>query len=281
MSARVVTRREWGARAASAAGNQIGAHPLGVAVHWEGPGMGSRPHAACYALVRQIQAFHMDTRGWADIAYSFLVCEHGAIFEGRGLGRGSAANGTTEANRDFYAVCGLVGEGDAVPVELLDGISDAIGLCRIGGAGIVVVGHGDLFQTACPGPALRAFVKAGARHSAAPKPAPAPAPKPKPAPKPAPVPSSKPAPKPATSSPRATATVRRLLSYVPGRPMMTGPDVVAVQHQTGVTPDGTFGPATARAVKAFQVRYWPHDRSAWDGTVGPKTARALGLTWAG
>jgi len=277
MSARMVTRAEWGARTPTAAGNRIGAHPLGVAVHWEGPKMGSRPHSACAALVRSIQDFHMDKREWADIAYSFLVCEHGSIFEGRGLGRGSAANGTTKANADFYAVCGLVGEGDAVPVALLDGISDAIALCRIGGAGRAVVGHGDLFGTECPGPALRAFVKAGAPHSAAPKPAPAPAPKP--APKPAPVPSSRPAPKPATA--HATATLRRLLAYVPGRSMMTGADVATVQRLTGVDADGTFGPATARAVKAFQVRYWPHDRSAWDGQVGPKTARALGLTWAG
>lgn len=34
--------------------------------------------------MRQIQNFHMDTKGWSDFAYSFAVDEDGTIFEGRG-----------------------------------------------------------------------------------------------------------------------------------------------------------------------------------------------------
>ncbi|MFB7411448.1 hypothetical protein ACFCZ2_30140 [Streptomyces sp. NPDC056202] len=41
-------------------------------------------HADCAAQVRGIQAFHMDSNGWSDIAYSHLACVHGYLFQGRG-----------------------------------------------------------------------------------------------------------------------------------------------------------------------------------------------------
>ncbi|MEV0972045.1 hypothetical protein [Microtetraspora glauca] len=90
-----VTRKEWGARAPR------GPHtPLptarGVKVHYEGstvPTALLADHAKCITTVRQIQAFHMDTNGWNDIAYNLLVCPHRYVFEGRGAPILSAANG--------------------------------------------------------------------------------------------------------------------------------------------------------------------------------------------
>ena len=38
----------------------------------------------CMGLVRGIQNFHMDTRGWNDIGYSFLIGGDGNVYEGRG-----------------------------------------------------------------------------------------------------------------------------------------------------------------------------------------------------
>jgi len=111
-------------------------------------------------MVRSIQAFHQDSRGWADIAYNFLVCQHGLIYEGRGLTRGSAANGTTAANLSYYAICAITGEGDPTPTALISGLQSACQMVRDHGAGSVVVGHRDLFQTACPGTFLYAQVKA-------------------------------------------------------------------------------------------------------------------------
>lgn len=158
----ILTRAQWGARAASGDGNALNATPDGVVIHWEGPRMGSRPHSECGAVVRGIQAFHMgDQRGWSDIAYNLLVCEHGVIFTGRGRGRGSAANGTTDSNRRFYAVCALVGQGDPQPLALITGLKDAVALCRSWGARSAVLGHRDTNATACPGDALYAEVKRG------------------------------------------------------------------------------------------------------------------------
>lgn len=155
------TRSQWGARATRGNGNDIAAHPAGTAVHWEGPAMGSVAHSQCDGIVRSIQAYHQDSKGWADIAYSFVVCQHGVIHEGRGWKRGSAANGTTAANLAYYAVCGLTGKGDDTPPALVQGIKDACDMNRAHGAGHAIVGHLDLFATACPGPDLMAEVRKG------------------------------------------------------------------------------------------------------------------------
>ncbi|TMW41483.1 hypothetical protein DOY81_013436 [Sarcophaga bullata] len=37
-------------------------------------------------LIRDIQSFHVDTQGWNDIAYNFLIGSDGNIYEGRGWG---------------------------------------------------------------------------------------------------------------------------------------------------------------------------------------------------
>lgn len=63
--------------------------------------------------MRDIQAFHMDTRGWSDIAYSFCVDDDGTIYEGRGVG---VAGGHTEGrNSVSHAIC-LMGNYQQRPV---------------------------------------------------------------------------------------------------------------------------------------------------------------------
>ena len=85
----MITRAQWGARPYRPGGNTFAPRLAGVTIHWEGPGIGTRSHDRCDELARQIQAFHMDTRGWTDVAYNLMVCEHGHVFEGRGRYRGN------------------------------------------------------------------------------------------------------------------------------------------------------------------------------------------------
>jgi hypothetical protein len=42
--------------------------------------------ASPQARLRQIQSFHMFTRGWCDIGYNYLVSRDGRIWRGRGAG---------------------------------------------------------------------------------------------------------------------------------------------------------------------------------------------------
>ncbi|WGX98717.1 hypothetical protein [Nocardioides sp. L-11A] len=150
----VVPYAQWSTRArgATRASHPIGA-TKGVTLHWEGPHMGVFPHGRCVDKVQSIQAFHRDSRDWADIAYNAVVCPHGVIYEGRGPGVKSAANGNTEDNDDWYAVCYLGGERDGFTDAGKGGMIAAVDwLRRAGGAGLLVNGHRDHKATDCPGP---------------------------------------------------------------------------------------------------------------------------------
>lgn len=147
-----VSRREWGARYAQGSGSIPG--PIyGVTLHWEGPHMGDWPHSQCARKVKTIERFHAVTRGWSGIAYTAVVCPHGYVFEGRGVGVRSAANGTSNigGNDHWYAVCYLGGEGDGLTAAGKQGYADAIAWLRNNGAGHKVNGHRDHHPTECPG----------------------------------------------------------------------------------------------------------------------------------
>lgn len=149
---KLITRAQWGARAPRA---RPGEDFTGGTAHWEGPHMGTFPHASCPAKVRGIQAFHMDARGWSDIAYNAVVCPHGYVFEGRGQGVRSAANGTNVGNDSDGAVCYLGGEGDPFTPEGAAAMADALHWLSPGGQRHA---HRDWKPTTCPGDTIAAWV---------------------------------------------------------------------------------------------------------------------------
>ena len=159
-----ITRSQWGARAPRGSRNSINARPLGTAIHWNGPSCAAsiRDHSRCAGFVRGIQNFHMDVRRWSDIAYTMFVCPHGDLFEGRGKGVGTAANGTNHGNANYYAIYLMWGKGDGTPPKaMLDAAAEGVALCRSWGAGQVVTTHNALLPTECPGAEITGLVKAG------------------------------------------------------------------------------------------------------------------------
>lgn len=156
----IITRSQWGARPSR--GTSRLTAPSGSTAHYEGPQMGDFPHSSCASKVRGIQAFHMDSRGWTDIAYNSIVCPHGYIFVGRWWGVRSAANGTNAGNDAHYAHCALLGVGDAFPEACKRAMKKAFELARMdGSAGAQRKVHSDWKATACPGDPIRDWVRAG------------------------------------------------------------------------------------------------------------------------
>jgi len=113
----------------------------------------------------------MDSRGWADIAYNWVVCPHGYTFEGRGWGKRSAANGTNNCNSIYHAVCYLGGEGDPF-TEPAKGQFVAVRDAWNGryGRQAVVVPHSSCVATACPGDTIRNWIKSGLPGGSVPAP---------------------------------------------------------------------------------------------------------------
>lgn len=217
----IVSRAKWGARSPeSRIATVWGRRTEFVVHHSEGP---------TTQTIKSIQNFHMDVRGWSDIAYSFLVRDDGTIYEGRGwLTVGAHATGH---NTSGIGVCYI---GQNAPTEAAKRSIRALYdyACDQAGHALLKRGHGQLSQnsTDCPGSALLAWVKAGMPVEAAPKP---------------------PAPVPATAPPW------------PGRvliecdPEMHGDDVLSWQRQMrkrgwSITVDGFYGGASADTAEAFQ-----------------------------
>lgn len=172
-----LSRAEWGARAAE---GSSGITPAGNTTHYEGNKLGTAyGHEKCNSIVRGIQAYHMDSNalapgGAVDIAYSSLICIHGYIYEGRWLGRRTAANGDTRGNQISYAHCGLIGPDDEPPAALLRGLHDVVLFFEQHNSGKNRWCHKDWFNTACPGVPLCTYTKSSLSHSPTPTPTPTP-----------------------------------------------------------------------------------------------------------
>lgn len=168
---KLVTRKAWGAKPSKGSLTRV-SNLRGVKVHYEGtyvPKYLADDHSMCTPRMRQIQASHLANtkENYTDIAYNYVVCPHGYVYEGRGAGYKTGANGSQALNGQDYAVMGMLGNSGLVkpPAAMLNGILDAINLCRTkGSAGKWIGGHRDGYATACPGEPLYAWVKAGAKR---------------------------------------------------------------------------------------------------------------------
>jgi len=137
----------------------------GVKIHYLGTPFSVASHADCTAHVKQVRISHLanTAENYSDIAYNFLVCRHGYVYEGRGYGKRTGANGNQELNRGHYAVCVLLGSsGDTKPTdEMVDATREVISNLRAKGAGSDILGHRDGYATSCPGDAMYSLVKSG------------------------------------------------------------------------------------------------------------------------
>jgi hypothetical protein len=166
VSSTLITRAAWGARAPKNTTPLVASEQRGTAIHYSAAESDRVAiHDDCARRVRAIQAFHMDGRGWADIAYNYLVCHHGYRFAGRGLGIRSAAQGTNAGNDGYHAVCflGFDREGRMdVTGEAKRAIADCIATVRARYPHATAVRpHSAFHSTACPGDELRAWITAG------------------------------------------------------------------------------------------------------------------------
>jgi len=122
----------------------------------------------CKARVRAHQNYHMDTNGWCDIGYNFLVCKHGDIFEGREDSLIYARGAHDSINCNGLGICALgyfhTPYNDQPTPEMIGSIEafiawqwDALGRSPYGTGTYggntenIIGGHRDVSATACPG----------------------------------------------------------------------------------------------------------------------------------
>jgi N-acetylmuramoyl-L-alanine amidase len=166
---KLVTRKQWGARRPKRVTRLRPSR--GVVVHYSASDADEQSkHRNCAARVRAIQRFHMDTKGWNDLAYTYVTCRHGYVFEGRGPNARTAANGTNAGNDDYLAICFLGDDTrgrDDVTAKGRQALIDARKhLLKVHPHARETVGHRDVARTTCPGDELYGYVRSPAFRQA-------------------------------------------------------------------------------------------------------------------
>jgi hypothetical protein len=143
------------------------------------------------AILRGFYDFHTgSTRGWADIAYNFLIDGDGGIWEGRaGSIEGPVAGDATGGNQGFTQLVCLIGNFEVASpspaalgslVELMAWLAERYDVSTASDAAVsfvsrgsnlhpagaevttpTITGHRAMSQTSCPGALLNEYVVAG------------------------------------------------------------------------------------------------------------------------
>lgn len=243
----VVSRGQWGARAPKR--RKVGKLTAKTTGHWNGPKVPVTKHESCPSLIRGIQNYHMDGRGWSDIAYNFVVCQHGVIFEGRGLNVENAGQGTNVGNRTSHAVLMLSGLGNTFPKKQKDGFRSAVRyIADTTDAPDAAVPHQDWHATQCPGEERAAWLRSGMSGS-----------------------SATPAKPTVTSKPNTTPHHPLLKRGSRGAAVTKLQTILSRKAGGGIVIDGIFGPSTERKVRLLQRMF----KLKVDGIVGEATWQVL------
>jgi hypothetical protein len=148
MAISIVSRGKWNARP-----------PRGTPVHVEWPkGVDLWVHHTTgprSQTVRDIQAFHQNTRGWNDIGYGYLIDYEGVIYEGRGY-EVFAAHSPGKNHEPSVALI-----GDYSKAEPSDAQHRSVYALRDHIKAGDLRGHRENTATSCPGDAAMAKVVNG------------------------------------------------------------------------------------------------------------------------
>jgi hypothetical protein len=174
-----ISRAQWGARQARGFTSLNPSDVIGNAVHW--PGMAKPINAVgdigfrrvCSAL-RDWQNYHMDVRGWSDIAYQIAVDQEGRAYVLRGLNIKSGANGDGTVNRKYGAILLVLAPGEQPSAKMQATVRGVMAdfRRRFTKCPKRPTTHSKVRPagTTCPGQAAIAAVAAGKFDAATPKP---------------------------------------------------------------------------------------------------------------
>lgn len=135
----------------------------GLVVHYDGnnQGLAGKPHSACVQYWKDTRRFHMGPkRGWRDIGYSFGVCPHGFVFEGRGWRYIQAAQ--PGGNATWTSVTFMTGDAEPPTASAISAFRDLRDYLRQKGLSAAISKHKVFISTDCPGPILSKMVDQGA-----------------------------------------------------------------------------------------------------------------------
>ncbi|XP_039607115.1 peptidoglycan-recognition protein SC2-like [Polypterus senegalus] len=156
---RIISRSEWGGQRSKCTSSLKPPMTYALIHHTEGKRCFST--SSCSAQMRNVQSYHMNSKKWCDIGYSFLIGEDGNVYEGRGWKTLGAH--TLNYNSVGYGICFLGNfMGVAPGAQALNAAQQLIkcavskGLLK---SSYILKGHRQLGSTDCPGTTLYNIIK--------------------------------------------------------------------------------------------------------------------------
>lgn len=136
----IISRAGWNARAPRSRQTVSWSQRQEVTLHYSTGSVNQTPYS--------IQGYHMNTRGWSDIGYNFLVDHKGNAYEGRGwtvVGAHAAPRNTQGIGICYIGSDNMTDAAKRTVIELYDEAN------RRAGRTLARKGHRDINSTSCPG----------------------------------------------------------------------------------------------------------------------------------
>ncbi|XP_074642080.1 peptidoglycan-recognition protein SC2-like [Tubulanus polymorphus] len=155
----VISRSAWGARSPKAV-TKIRYTPRFAFIH-HSDGSSCTSVYRCKRVVKGIQNYHINSKGWSDIGYNFLIGGDGNVYEGRGWGVvGAHVRGY---NSRSIGICFLGNFMSTSPTSRAIDAAKALLECAVEKGKLKenyrLYGHRDAGSTSCPGDTLYKLIK--------------------------------------------------------------------------------------------------------------------------
>lgn len=126
-------------------------------LHWHGPAVNESDP---YKVMRSIEDFHINGRGWRGFAYGYAIAPDGTLFRGRGekpqaSHTGDVDNDGINENKEGLSVLFMFGEGQQVTKKAFETFKRMWKERQF-----PVFGHRDIKNTSCPGDQIYEWLKA-------------------------------------------------------------------------------------------------------------------------
>lgn len=165
---KIVTRAEWGAKPATT--SALTTFPPSHVIIHHAASAACTTQSACSAQVRAFQDQHINSNGWADIGYNFLIGEDGNVYEGRGWGKTGAH--APNFNSKSIGICFIGTFTSKLPTAAALKLAHDLIDCGTASGQISgtykLAGHRQVTSTECPGNTLYADVQKWSHWTSAP-----------------------------------------------------------------------------------------------------------------
>lgn len=154
-----MSRREWGAVAAT--NPKLPTYPAPYVIVHHTAGAACTDQTSCAQQVKSIQRQHINTNGWRDIGYNFLIGGNGNVFEGRGWAKTGAH--APNFNSKSLGVVFIGNFMNSSPTTAAINAFHELVTCGVQlkhvAATYKLIGHRQASSTQCPGTTLFGLIR--------------------------------------------------------------------------------------------------------------------------